>query len=158
MLCLSQAFFIIQYIDHGTDGGHYEINHDSDMTQRKLLGWSIFLAWFNLTNFLGRFDICGKHIYRSWHVMKNVVMSVVVYLPIMIAFSMAFHCFLIFNGVFEGPVASLFKVLTMILGEFDFEDNFLYDKVVETKGSFGSVQFLFVVIFVFGNVHPPFFF
>ena len=106
----------------------------------------------NLTNFLGRFDLCGKHIYRSWHVMKNVVMSVVVYLPSMIAFSMAFHCFLIFNGVFEGPVASLMKVLTMILGEFDFQDNFLYDEVVGNHGSHWSVQLLFIVFIIFGSL------
>ena len=65
MLCSSLIFFILQHLEH-----------DSSKFQRHLLGWSIFLAWMNLTNFLGRFDVCGIHIYRSWHVMKNVVISV----------------------------------------------------------------------------------
>ena len=68
----------------------------------------------------------------------------VVYIPVMIAFASAFHCFLCFNDVFEGPATSLLKVLTMILGEFDFEDNFVYLNVKEKHGSNISVQFLLI--------------
>ena len=66
-----------------------------------LLGWALFLAWFDLTMFLGRFDIFGKHIYRSWHVMKKVGWSMTVYIPILIAFAAAFHCFLKNDPIFE---------------------------------------------------------
>ena len=142
MLSSAQVFLILEQIGHG----------HSHKSMRQLLGWSIFLAWINLPNFLGRFDVFGKHVYRSWHVMKNVIMSVVVYLPYMMAFSMAFHCFLIFNEVFAGPVASLMKVLTMILGEYDFQDNFLYEKVKHSSGCIGSVQILFIVFVFFGSL------
>ena len=60
--------------------------------------------------------------------------------------------FPLFNETFEGPVASFFKVLTMILGEFDFEDNFIYDKVGEVKGSKWSVQIMLIMFIVYGSL------
>ena len=84
--------------------------------------------------------------------MKNVAFSMVVYIPAMVAFAAAFHCFLMYNATFEGPVASFFKVLTMILGEFDFEDNFIYDKVDEVKGSKWSVQIMLIMFILYGSL------
>ena len=62
------------------------------------------------------------------------------YVPSIMAFGTAFHCFLKHNSVFEGSVSSIFKVFTMVIGEYDFEDNFLYDKVTEDGDSYISVQ------------------
>ena len=120
--------------------------------QEHLLGWALYLAWLNLTIFLGRFDLFGKHIYRSWHVLKNVAVSMIVYIPVIMAFATGFHCFLKNNSVFEGPIASFLKVLTMVLGEFDFQDNFVYDEVKKVHGSNISVQFMFVVFIVQGSM------
>ena len=59
---------------------------------------------------------------------------------------MAFHSFLRRNDIFQGSTASVIKVLTMLLGEFDFADNFLFDKVKDDGDSNFSVQ----VIFIYG--------
>ena len=40
----------------------------------------------------------------------------------------------------------------MLLGEFDFEDNFLWDKVKQTSGSNGSVQFMFILFIIYGSI------
>ena len=90
--------------------------------------------------------------FRSWYVFKNVAWSLVVYISVMIAFASAFHCFLCFNDVFEGPATSLLKVLTMVLGEFDFEDNFVYVKVKENHGSNLSVQVLLIFFIIYGSL------
>ena len=95
MIVLGQAFFGIQYKE-GMDTRIFGYRLHEDF-----LGWTLFFAWIDLTIFLGRFDVFGKHIYRSWHVMKNVAFSMVVYIPVMIAFAAAFHCFLIYNDTFE---------------------------------------------------------
>ena len=120
--------------------------------QEHLLGWALYLAWLNFSIFLGRFDLFGKHIYRSWHVLKNVAVSMVVYIPVIMAFATGFHCFLKNNVVFEGSVASFLKVLTMVLGEFDFQENFVYDEVKKIHGSNISVQFMFVIFIVQGSM------
>ena len=148
LLGLSSACFVVEFImiksskDCGTYSG----------LQMHLLGWALFLAWIDLTLFLGRFDVFGKHIYRSWHVMKNVAWSMIVYIPILLAFAFAFHCFLKNDEIFEGTMASVLKVLTMVLGEFDFEDHYVYDKVKETNGSQFSVQIMFVMFMIYGGM------
>ena len=134
MLVTTSAFFVVQFIDDG----YWLLEH--------LLGWALFLAWMNLTLFMARFDLFGKHIYLSWHVLKKVGWSLVVYVPSVIAFSMAFHAFLRRNEIFQGSTASIIKTLTMLLGEFDFADNFLFDKVKKDGDSNFSVQ----VIFIYG--------
>ena len=75
--------------------------------QEHILGWALFLAWIDLTIILGRFDVFGRHIYRSWHVMKNVAWSMIVYVPIMFAFASAFHCFLDHHNTFQGSQLKL---------------------------------------------------
>ena len=150
MFSLSIAFFVFEKIELDDIKSRFKIQ-DSGI-QEHLLGWALYLAWLNLTIFLGRFDLFGKHIYRSWHVLKNVAVSMIVYIPILMAFATGFHCFLKNHPTFEGPVASLLKVLTMVLGEFDFEDNFVYDKVTKIHGSNVSVQFMFIVFIVQGSM------
>ena len=148
MLSFGQAFFVVQHNDFKMVTQSLT---ERDQLKRHLFGWTLFLAWIDLTIFLGRFDIFGKHIYRSWHVMKNVAWSLMVYIPIIVAFACAFHVFLIYNEIFQGPVASILKVLTMILGEFDFQDNFVYDKVDEINGSNWSVQILLILFIFYGS-------
>ena len=120
--------------------------------QEHLLGWALLLAWLDFTLFLGRFDLFGRHIYRSFHVMKNVAWSMLVYLPSLIAFALAFHCFLDNDPIFQGPTASILKTVAMLLGEFNYEGRFLYDYVESIDGSQFSVQVLFVLFIVYGSV------
>ena len=149
LLSLSSTFLIIEF--GFFDKMEYDCGRYSGL-QMHLLGWALFLAWIDLTLFLGRFDIFGKHIYRSWHVMKNVAWSMTVYIPVLLAFASAFHCFLKNNGIFEGTVASVLKVLTMVLGEFNFEAHFVYDTVNQTNGSQISVQIMFIMFIIYGSL------
>ena len=75
-----------------------------------------------------------------------------VYLPSLIAFALAFHCFLDNDPIFQGPTASILKTVAMLLGEFNYEGRFLYDYVEEVNGSQFSVQVLYVLFIVYGSV------
>jgi hypothetical protein len=72
-----------------------------------------------------------------------------VFIPSLIAFASAFHCFLTNNEVFEGPVASILKTFEMMLGEVDFSDNFMYDSVLATEGANHSVQLMMIVFIIY---------
>ena len=135
MYALCSYFFVIDFIDFKETTKSKQNEYQSSV-----LGWALFLAWTDLTIFLGRFNLFGGNIYTTWRVAKNVFWPVMVYIPSIMAFSTAFHCFLSHNPVFEGSVSSVFKVLTMVLGEYDFEDNFLYDQVKVTNDGYISVQ------------------
>ena len=132
LLAATFSFFVLQHKEQ-------EISPKSGL-QEHLLGWSLFLAWSNLSIFLAKFDLFGQSIHLSWHVLNNVAMSMLVYVPTIFAFSLSLHCFLKRNAVFEGPGSSLMKTLSMMLGEYDLEDNFIYDQVKEKEGSNISVQ------------------
>ena len=137
MLIVAVAFFVIQFIE---DRSTCPLQSKKTGAQEHLLGWALFLAWIDLTIFLARFNLFGKPIYLSWHVLNNVAWSMIVYIPTVIAFSAGFHCFLKSNAVFEGPWSSVVKTLTMLLGEYDFADNFLFDEVKKNTDSNFSVQ------------------
>ena len=132
MYILATSFFVMEFKElDDSKKNEYQLS---------ILGWALFLAWIDMTMFLGRFDLFGKSIYSTWRIVKNVFWPIVVYIPTIMAFGTAFNCFLSHNPVFEGSVASIIKVLTMVLGEYDFEDNFLYDKVKENGDKYISVQ------------------
>ena len=76
----------------------------------------------------------------------------IVYLPSLIAFALAFHCFLDNDVIFQGPTASILKTVAMLLGEFNYEGRFLYDYVESIDGSQFSVQVLYVLFIVYGSV------
>ena len=95
-------------------------------------------------------DFFGRHIYMTWQIMKSMFWNLIVFVPSLVAFASAFHCFLINNDVFEGPIASLLKTFEMLLGEVDFSDNFLYDNVKETEGANHSVQLMLIIFIIYG--------
>ena len=95
-------------------------------------------------------DFFGRHIYMTWQIMKSMFWNLAVFIPSLVAFASAFHCFLINNDVFEGPIASLLKTFEMLLGEVDFSDNFLYDNVKETEGANHSVQIMLIIFIIYG--------
>ena len=135
---IATYFFVLEYEEEN-------ISNKTDGLQTTLLGWSLLLAWIDLSILLARFDQFGKNIYMTWNIVKNTFWPIVVYLPTLVAFGSAFHCFLCHNPVFEGSTSSMIRVLTMMIGEYDFENSFLFDNVKENKDSRASVQVTFPI-------------
>ena len=158
MFVLTIALFVFQWQDdemkfqstNSNESWDEEKTKTNHYAQKHLLGWSLFLAWMDLTIFLGKMDIFGIHIYMSWQIMKSMFLNLAVFIPSLVAFASAFHCFLINNPVFEGSVASVLKTFEMLLGEVDFSDNFLYDNVSATQGANYSVQTMLVFFIIYG--------
>ena len=77
------------------------LNKDDEKSglQEHFLGWALFLAWMDLTIFLGKMDFFGRHIYMSWQIMRNVAWSLAVFIPSLVAFAFGFHSFLYNNYI-----------------------------------------------------------
>ena len=157
MFGLTIALFVTQWYDNEMEFKfkddpmwNDEKRESNHMIQKHLLGWALFLAWMDLTIFLGKMDVFGIHIYMSWQIMRSMFLNLAVFIPSLVAFASAFHCFLINNPVFEGSVASVLKTFEMLLGEVDFSDNFLYDNVSATEGANHSVQIMLVFFIIYG--------
>jgi hypothetical protein len=117
---------------------------------------AVLLAWMELTLLMGRFPAIGIYVYMSVHVTKMLITFFLFYATILIGFAFAFHLLLPQHPSFDNPLTSSLKVLVMMSGEFDFEDNFLWQSV-EGKGSNGTAQavflfFFFIVSIVISNL------
>ena len=88
----------------------------------------------------------GQHIFMSLGVMKAVGCNILIYIPSLIAFSSAFHCFLFGDPVFDSWVSSALKVLTMMIGEYEFDSHFVYSEVQKNGGRNISIQVYYLSI------------
>ena len=97
-------------------------------------GWSLFFGWMNFTAYLCQISSVGKAIYSSIYVTKKIMFVLVVFLPSLIGFTCAFHFFLHGNPQFHEFKAAFLKVMLMMLGEYDYEDNFAFTVVHDFGG------------------------
>lgn len=108
------------------------------------------LGWWKLTLMLGRVWslMFGPYIYLALDVLKILLVFFLVYSPVLIAFALTFHMLLPNNKNFGDPVSSLGKVLAMMLGELEFEDNF----TSEASSGLGSTQIAYFLFLLVGNI------
>ena len=62
----------------------------------------------------------------SVHVTRMLLVIMAVYATGLAAFAFAFHILMPGNTSFYNPATASLKVLVMMIGEFDFEDNFMW--------------------------------
>ena len=62
----------------------------------------------------------------SVHVTRMLLVIMAVYATGLAAFAFAFHILMPSNVSFYNPATASLKVLVMMIGEFDFEDNFMW--------------------------------
>jgi len=110
--------------------------------------WALFAAWIDLTYYIGRFKIIGEYVYIVNNVSKILLRCLIVYVPTLIAFSFGFSMLLHANPAFESWVSSGLKVMTMMLGELEFGDHFIYHEVKEIGGRNHSVQVMFLLFVI----------
>ena len=110
--------------------------------------WALFLAWIDLTTYLGRFGYIGEYVFIIFHITKVLFTCLLVYTPALFAFTFGFCMLLHSNATFESWTSGCFKVIAMMLGELEFGDTFVYHEVKDIGGRNISVQILFL-LFVF---------
>ena len=109
------------------------------------VAWAIFFAWIDLTSYLGRFGIIGEYVYIMFRVAKTLLKCLIIFVPTLIAFSFGFSMLLHANPAFESWVSAGLKVMTMMLGELEFGDHFIYHEVKEIGGRNYSVQVMYTL-------------
>ena len=87
------------------------------------------------------------------YVAQTTLLFLSVYFPLIISFVFAFYLLIPSNSAFSNPLNALFKVLAMMLGEFDYEDHFTLDESKEgTDWSIGSLQIIFILFLVLVSI------
>ena len=114
--------------------------HSSIKLSTRIGGWTLFLAWANFTAYLCQISKVGEVAYSSVIVSKNIMMTLFIFVPSMIGFTFALYFFLHGNQQFREFGSAMLKLLMMLLGEFDYEDNFESKAVLGYGGLDLSVQ------------------
>ena len=128
ILLIIATFIFLSYAENDIEfGGH-------------LGGWILFGSWINFTTYLCQISTFGRAIYSSLYVTKKIANSLIIFIPSLVGFTAGFHFFVHGNDNFRDFTRAYLKVLVMMLGEYDYEDNFSYTKGLETGGRNFSLQ------------------
>ena len=76
----------------------------------------------------------------AFDVSKEIGKTLLVFAPSMAAFLLAFNMMFQADPVFSSLPSTAVKILVMMQGEFDFDDNLSYQKVKEEGGRNRSIQ------------------
>ena len=113
--------------------------------------WSVFLAWIELNLLLGRFPSIGIYIHMFTNVFNKLLLFIMVYAPVLIAFSLAFNLLMPYKQAFDSP---LLKILAMMIGEFEYS-TFLFfeeDTFQQDKNSYITTQLMFLLFVMFVSI------
>ena len=121
---------------------------------------TLFLAWIEMTIMVGRIPSVKIYIIMFLKIFKQLLMVFSVYSTTMIAFACAYTIILPKSKIFENPISSFIKVIVMMIGESDFQANFISQSTnhsnetmptkLITQGIF--VAFLFIVTLTLNNL------
>jgi hypothetical protein len=117
-----------------------------------LAAWSVFFAWIELIMLIGRFPTAGKYVHMFFSVSKTLVQYLLVYSPAILAFSLAFYILLSEKDPFLNPGNALMKTVVMLLGELDYEGNFMWVTSDNLTPHFPSIQILIMLFVLLGCI------
>jgi len=107
---------------------------DSSGWEEMIAAIALFFAWIEMTLMLGRRPSIGKYTYMSIQVIYQLIKFFMVYITTLIAFGMVLFVMLAKDEeVFDNPWTSFLKVLIMMIGEYDFADNFTFSHISENQ-------------------------
>lgn len=76
---------------------------------RHFAAWSIFFGWLELTLFIGRIPNIGIYIYMAFRVIKIILLFILVFFPVLAAFTFAFYIIHPHATVFDNPLTAFLK-------------------------------------------------
>ncbi|KAJ3611434.1 hypothetical protein NHX12_021449, partial [Muraenolepis orangiensis] len=86
---------------------------------------AVFHSWVCFLLYLQRFDRFGIYVVMFGEIMKTLVSIVLLFLFLMIAFGLGFHALMLNQKEFETLPLSVIQIFVMMIGELNYESNFL---------------------------------
>ena len=118
---------------------------------KHLAAWSVFFAWIEMILLMGRFPQIGKYVQMFFIVSKILLKYLLVYFPAILAFSIAFYILLSDTKPFLNPGNALMKTMVMLLGELEYENNFMWESS-KPFSYFPSTQILIMLFVLLGCI------
>ncbi|XP_032875200.1 transient receptor potential cation channel subfamily A member 1 [Amblyraja radiata] len=108
---------------------------------------SAYTSWVNFLLYLQRFDICGIYVVMFAEILKTLLHIMSIFVFLIFAFGLAFYILLYEQKAFRNPFLSLMRILAMMLGDINYNDNFLVP-FYENKMPFPLLTFTMLTSFM----------
>ncbi|XP_070784386.1 transient receptor potential cation channel subfamily A member 1-like [Enoplosus armatus] len=108
---------------------------------------AVLNSWVGFLLYLQRFEGVGIYVVMFWEIMRTLVRIVMLFLYLMLAFGLAFHALMLNQKEFDNVPLSILQTFVMMVGELNYQSNFL-DPYLKHQLPFGLVTYFIFVIFV----------
>ncbi|XP_062297967.1 transient receptor potential cation channel subfamily A member 1b [Scomber scombrus] len=108
---------------------------------------AVLNSWVGFLLYLQRFEGIGIYVVMFGEIMKTLVRIVMLFLYLMLAFSLAFHALMLNQKEFGSVPLAVMQTFVMMVGELNYQNNFL-DAYLKHELPFGLLSYFIFVIFV----------
>uniref|UniRef100_A0A3B5B373 Transient receptor potential cation channel subfamily A member 1-like n=1 Tax=Stegastes partitus TaxID=144197 RepID=A0A3B5B373_9TELE len=108
---------------------------------------AVLNSWVGFLLYLQRFEGVGIYVVMFGEIMRTLIRVVMLFFYLMLAFSLAFHALMLNQREFESVPLSVMQTFVMMVGELNYQNNFL-DAYLNHELPFGPLTYFFFVGFV----------
>uniref|UniRef100_A0A669AWY9 Transient receptor potential cation channel, subfamily A, member 1b n=1 Tax=Oreochromis niloticus TaxID=8128 RepID=A0A669AWY9_ORENI len=112
---------------------------------------AVLNSWVGFLLYLQRFEGVGIYVVMFGEIMKTLVRIVLLFFYLMLAFSLAFHALMLNQREFNSVPLSVIQTFVMMVGELNYQNNFL-DEYLNHRLPFGILTYFIFVVFVLISV------
>ncbi|KAM4606588.1 transient receptor potential cation channel subfamily A member 1b [Polymixia lowei] len=104
---------------------------------------AVFQSWIGFLLYLQRFEHFGIYVVMFGEILKTLVRIVLLFLFLMLAFGMAFYALMLNQKEFNSVPLSVMQTFVMMVGELNYDQNFLQAYLND------KLQFTYLTYFIF---------
>ncbi|KAA8580801.1 hypothetical protein FQN60_013759 [Etheostoma spectabile] len=108
---------------------------------------AVLSSWIGFLLYLQRFEGVGIYVVMFWEIMRTLVRIVMLFVYLMLAFSLAFYALMLNQKEFDTVPLSVIQTFVMMVGELNYQNNFL-DTYLKNELPFGILTYIIFVHFV----------
>uniref|UniRef100_A0A673YES6 Transient receptor potential cation channel, subfamily A, member 1b n=1 Tax=Salmo trutta TaxID=8032 RepID=A0A673YES6_SALTR len=108
---------------------------------------AIIMSWVNFLLYLQRFEHFGIYVVMFQEIARTLFKILLLFFFLMLAFALVFHALMLNQEEFERLDLSLIQIFVMMVGELNYQSNFL-DIYLHNKFPFPFITFYMLVLFI----------
>ncbi|KAL3041036.1 hypothetical protein OYC64_011921 [Pagothenia borchgrevinki] len=108
---------------------------------------AVLSSWIGFLLYLQRFEGVGIYVVMFWEIMRTLIRIVMIFLYLVLAFGLAFHALMLNQREFESVPLSVVQTFVMMVGELNYQNNFL-DTYLKNELPFGVLTYIIFIVFV----------
>ncbi|XP_068160257.1 transient receptor potential cation channel subfamily A member 1b isoform X2 [Antennarius striatus] len=108
---------------------------------------AVLSSWVGFLLYLQRFEGVGIYVVMFWEIMKTLIRVILLFFYMLFAFSLAFYALMLNQKEFQNLPLSVMQTFVMMVGELNYQNNFL-DTYLKDELPFGPLTYFVFVQFV----------